>query len=458
MLKRLLLALLVAAIPTMGFAQETVLQGGSWTAGLMPMYSLSGGGSQPTVQQSATAAGGASSIKEMSIVARGSGSAPYVGSGGGYLGSRFCMYDAPPSNATGGHQVCLDPDVTGGFGLLSFTAFGSASNIPFKMSVNGTVVEFPFALTGVLGPATSTVGHVATWNNSSGTLLADGGLLPTVGGTNGQTQYNAAGSFGGYTMSGDCTIVTSTGAITCTKINNVAVSLGGALTTGGAFTTSGASALTLTTTGSTNVTLPTTGTLATLAGTEALTNKTVNGLTITSTSGGTLTITSGKTLTASNTLIFAGTDGSTLNIGTGGTLGTAAYTAATAYMPTGVQITNSLGGDVTLNNTSNYFDGPSVAQGSSGTWFCSGTVTLEDTAGGALFSVKLWDGTTVADSALITTAGSTVINAASVSGYLSSPAGNMRISVKDGSSTSGIIKYNASGNSKDGTISCFRVQ
>ena len=41
------------------------------------------------------------------------------------------------------------------------------------------------------------------------------------------------------------------------------------------FTTSGANALTLTTTGATNVTLPTTGTLATLAGTETLTNKTI---------------------------------------------------------------------------------------------------------------------------------------------------------------------------------------
>lgn len=38
----------------------------------------------------------------------------------------------------------------------------------------------------------------------------------------------------------------------------------------------------------------------------------------------TLTITDGKTLASSNTLTFAGTDGSTLNVGTGGTLGTAA--------------------------------------------------------------------------------------------------------------------------------------
>ncbi len=53
------------------------------------------------------------------------------------------------------------------------------------------------------------------------------------------------------------------------------VSLAGNLTIAGAFITSGANSLTLTTTGATNVTLPTTGTLATLAGTETFTNKTL---------------------------------------------------------------------------------------------------------------------------------------------------------------------------------------
>jgi len=38
-----------------------------------------------------------------------------------------------------------------------------------------------------------------------------------------------------------------------------------------------------------------------------------------------------KTMTVSNTLTFAGTDASTLNVGAGGTLGTAAFTASTAY-------------------------------------------------------------------------------------------------------------------------------
>lgn len=47
------------------------------------------------------------------------------------------------------------------------------------------------------------------------------------------------------------------------------------ITLGGNFTTSGANSLTLTTTGATSLTLPTSGTVATLAGTETLTNKTI---------------------------------------------------------------------------------------------------------------------------------------------------------------------------------------
>lgn len=56
----------------------------------------------------------------------------------------------------------------------------------------------------------------------------------------------------------------------------------------------------------------------------------INGVTLTPGSG-TLTLASGKTLSATATLTLTGTDGSTLNIGTGGTLGSAAYTASTAY-------------------------------------------------------------------------------------------------------------------------------
>lgn len=56
-------------------------------------------------------------------------------------------------------------------------------------------------------------------------------------------------------------------------------------------------------------------TVATLTGSQALTNKTVNGLTITSTTG-TLTIASGKTLTVNNTVALTGTDSTTITLPT----------------------------------------------------------------------------------------------------------------------------------------------
>jgi uncharacterized membrane protein YiaA len=78
----------------------------------------------------------------------------------------------------------------------------------------------------------------------------------------------------------------------------------------------------LTLSANTAVTLPTTGTLATRAGSEAFTNKTYNGLTVT-TSTGTLTVTNAKTLSVSNTLTFTGSDASSVAFGAGGTV---AYT------------------------------------------------------------------------------------------------------------------------------------
>ena len=121
------------------------------------------------------------------------------------------------------------------------------------------------------------------------------------------------------------------------------------------------------------------------------------------------------------------------------------------------QITNSLAADVNLNNTSNYFTGPTIAQGSTGTWFASGTVTLNDSSGSAGFDIKLWDGTTVIASARAASPASNNRIAVSLSGYLASPAGNIRISVRDVTSTSGTIAFNVSGESKDSTLSAIRI-
>jgi len=122
------------------------------------------------------------------------------------------------------------------------------------------------------------------------------------------------------------------------------------------------------------------------------------------------------------------------------------------------QITNSISGNVSLNNVSNFFDGPSIAQGSTGVWFVSGTVTLYDTVGIGTFDAKLWDGTTIIDSSRVISSGANATITIALSGYLSAPAGNLRISARDSNSTSGVMANSVSGLGKDSTITAFRIQ
>lgn len=119
-------------------------------------------------------------------------------------------------------------------------------------------------------------------------------------------------------------------------------------------------------------------------------------------------------------------------------------------------ITASLGADVALNNTANYFDGPAVAQGNDGIWFVSGSVVMRDTAG-ADYYVKLWDGTTLIASTVVSSIGSNWSPPASLSGFIVSPAGNLRISVRDLSTVNGMIKFSQTGLGKDGTITAMRI-
>jgi hypothetical protein len=73
---------------------------------------------------------------------------------------------------------------------------------------------------------------------------------------------------------------------------------------------------------------------------------------------GNVVVTTGKTFTDTNNLTLSGTDGSTLNVGGGGTLGTAAFTASTAYYPTtggattGNFAISAVAPTITLNPTS----------------------------------------------------------------------------------------------------------
>lgn len=116
----------------------------------------------------------------------------------------------------------------------------------------------------------------------------------------------------------------------------------------------------------------------------------------------------------------------------------------------------ALGATVALSNVANYFDGPSINVGTAGTWFVSGTVSVADAAA-ANFYAKLWDGTT-----LISAASSSFVSgqavSISLSGFIKSPAGNLRISVRDSTATTGKIMPDVTGlGNLDSNITAIRI-
>lgn len=120
-------------------------------------------------------------------------------------------------------------------------------------------------------------------------------------------------------------------------------------------------------------------------------------------------------------------------------------------------ISAALGSNVLLNNIANYFDGPSIAQGSTGTWFVTGTVTVIDTGATAAIYAKLWDGTTVIASGAGYSNNLARGVAVTLSGIITAPAGNLRISCRDPDAATGAILFNQTGNSKDSHITAVRI-
>lgn len=171
---------------------------------------------------------------------------------------------------------------------------------------------------------------------------------------------------------------------------------------------------------------------------------------------GTTTVTSGTTLNilynnagtlGNNTIASFLTAGTGISV-TGTTNATIATSLSTA--------SNFSGGNVSLNNTT-FTDGPSAAQGTSGTWFCSGTVTVLDTAGSQFMLAKLYDGTTTIASAASQTVGANTDMSITMSGVITSPAGNVRIAVKSQAAATSSIRFNDSGLSKDSGVTCVRI-
>ena len=159
----------------------------------------------------------------------------------------------------------------------------------------------------------------------------------------------------------------------------------------------------------------------------------------------------GCNATAGTGTVTSVTCGTGLSGGTFTTTGTCAV-----VLP---KFTNSLTGSAVGLNTSTYTDGPSVAQGTSGTWFASGAVTLTDTSASADFSCKLWDGTTIIASGEEQSGGASKDTAISLSGYLTTPAANIRISCINSTSNNGLMTINTAGSTaKASTVSVIQIQ
>lgn len=171
----------------------------------------------------------------------------------------------------------------GGVGVTNLSATANSSSVVVVSDTgnDATLVAANSTTAGVLTADAQTIGGVKTFSSNVALQTVTSGL------------WN--GSVIGPTYGG-------------TGVNNGAstITLSGNLTTSGAFAT------TLTVTGATNVTLPTTGTLATLAGSETLSSKTLSGAVLT----GTLTAnssvgTAGQVLATSGTGTYWVTPGGT---------------------------------------------------------------------------------------------------------------------------------------------------
>lgn len=138
-------------------------------------------------------------------------------------------YDADPHIVTGLENVDNTSDLNKPISTATQTALGTKAH------------TFTLTTTGSSGAATYTA-DVLNIPQYSGL---------TTGGTSGQVQYNNSGVFGGFTVSGDATLNTGTGALTLAAVNSNVGSFGSA-TAVGTFTVDGKGRLTAA--GSTTIT------------------------------------------------------------------------------------------------------------------------------------------------------------------------------------------------------------
>ena len=216
---------------------------------------------------------------------------------------------------TGATNVTLP--TSGTLATLGSPTFTGTVTIPSPFTLGSTSVTTTGTQFNYLSSATGTTGTTSSnlvFSNSPTLVTPNLGTPSTLVGT------NISGTASNLTAGNVTTNANLTGAVTSS----------GNATSLGSFSSANLLAALSTSTGTGLAVFGTSPSLTT-PNIGAATATTINGNTFTT---GTYTLTgaAGKTLTFNNSLTFAGTDGSTLNIGTGGTLGTAAYTPTTNYL------------------------------------------------------------------------------------------------------------------------------
>ncbi len=190
----------LALVVTPAFAQ--VKQSGTITAGHATSWTTNG-----IIQDAGTA--GAGALNALGITASG---------------TPLCINDAPVTGQY--HQLCLGANSLGG-GLLSYTANGGASNLPFQFLFNGGAVVFNGGSLA-LGTLNTTQGSLIIYGGTSGTVTVKTAavagtynwLFPQTAGTTGQPLLSGGGGSSPNTwgnLSGNTsTFATTSGALIST--------------------------------------------------------------------------------------------------------------------------------------------------------------------------------------------------------------------------------------------------